>query len=167
MELTKLFEVQLQLDAEIEQKHPTEKMERVDKKFLAMFTEFGECANEWRGFKFWSNDQEPRIKELLEEYVDPLHFILSLGLEFGFETINFRNKLTEYEETIERTVTRQFNSVIYRAAQFESDHQQEDYVELVLAYLALGEMLGFSCEQIETAYLEKNQVNHERQANGY
>ena len=49
--------------------------------------EIGELANEWRGFKFWSKDQEPRSKEpltargkpyynpLLEEYADVLHFI--------------------------------------------------------------------------------------------
>jgi dimeric dUTPase (all-alpha-NTP-PPase superfamily) len=58
--------------------------------------ELGECANEWRGFKFWSVNQIPHTsavrvptmmeedKEyynpLLEEYVDGLHFVLELGL---------------------------------------------------------------------------------------
>jgi dimeric dUTPase (all-alpha-NTP-PPase superfamily) len=63
--------------------------------------ELGECANEWRGFKFWSVNQLPHTsavrtpcmmeedKEyynpLLEEYVDGLHFVLELGLDEQIE----------------------------------------------------------------------------------
>lgn len=60
MNLQKLFEAQAELDAYIEQQHPTQPGEnRLEKKVLALLVELGECANEWRGFKFWSNDQEP------------------------------------------------------------------------------------------------------------
>lgn len=38
---------------------------------------------------------------------------------------------------------------------------------LLSHYLGLGEMLGFKLEEIERAYIEKNQVNHQRQDNGY
>lgn len=34
--------------------------DRFEKLILALLVEIGECANEWRGFKFWSKDQEPR-----------------------------------------------------------------------------------------------------------
>lgn len=37
--------------------------DRFDKLILALFTELGELANEWRGFKIWSKDQEPRTKK--------------------------------------------------------------------------------------------------------
>src|SRR5690606_9793852 len=119
MNLSKLFEIQRNLDDHIEREHPRQPgEERLAKKILALQVELGELANEWRGFKFWSKDQEPRIKDykqtkckwcngsgddgtgvcpdckssgdvykeynpLLEEYVDCLHFILSIGLEIG------------------------------------------------------------------------------------
>jgi dimeric dUTPase (all-alpha-NTP-PPase superfamily) len=38
---------------------------------------------------------------------------------------------------------------------------------LFAAYLNLGEMLGFTEEQIEQAYFEKNKINHQRQEVGY
>jgi len=61
MNLQNLFELQKQLDEHIEKKHPRKEGEdRLSKKILALQVELGELSNEWRGFKFWSNDQEPR-----------------------------------------------------------------------------------------------------------
>lgn len=184
MNLTELFIIQRALDEAIERNHPTERLDRIEKKFLALYTEIAECANEWRGFKFWSTNQEARTKvgmglscpgqwrnPLLEEYVDAIHFLLSLGLEFGFEKVDFQLEAKEYDEMgtrfKERTITRQFNGIYYTAAEFESNHDETDYIELVLAYLALGGMLGFTWEQIERAYFSKNQINHQRQQQGY
>ena len=62
MNLVKLFEMQRQLDAHIEKEHPRQEGEdRLAKKILALQVEIGELANCWRGFKFWSNDQTPRV----------------------------------------------------------------------------------------------------------
>ncbi|OQP08284.1 dUTP diphosphatase, partial [Geobacillus thermoleovorans] len=74
MKLQKLFEAQRELDEHIDKIHPREKT-RLEEKILALQTELGEIANEWRQFKFWSNDREPRTERLLEEYVDGLHFV--------------------------------------------------------------------------------------------
>lgn len=62
MNLAKLFEMQRQLDEHIEKEHPRKPREdRLVKKILALQVELGELANCWRGFKYWSHDQEPRI----------------------------------------------------------------------------------------------------------
>jgi dimeric dUTPase (all-alpha-NTP-PPase superfamily) len=64
LNLQKLFEMQRQLDEHIEKEHPRQEGEdRLAKKILALFVELGELANEHRGFKYWSNDQEPRTVE--------------------------------------------------------------------------------------------------------
>jgi dimeric dUTPase (all-alpha-NTP-PPase superfamily) len=61
MNLQKLFELQRKLDEHIEKEHPRQEGEdRLAKKILALQVELGELANEWRGFKYWSHDQEPR-----------------------------------------------------------------------------------------------------------
>lgn len=56
MDLTKLFETQKILRDRIGYNEP----DRFNKLILALLVELGECANEWRGFKFWSKNQEPR-----------------------------------------------------------------------------------------------------------
>ncbi|MGG3677512.1 dUTP diphosphatase [Heyndrickxia faecalis] len=98
---------------------------------------------------------------LLEEYVDCLHFILSIGLECGLE--KYYTTFLPFASYPD-DVTKQFNAVFWFANQMEHD----DYYEgLVNNFLGLGEMLGFSLAQIEDAYFSKNAVNHSRQENGY
>lgn len=58
MNLQNLFELQKQLDEHIYEDHPVQDGEdRLAKKILALQVELGELANEWRGFKFWSNNR--------------------------------------------------------------------------------------------------------------
>ena len=97
---------------------------------------------------------------LLVEYVDCLHFILSIGLEIGIHHFVYK----EDHNFKESNITQQFLSVMDYAIMLRDD----DYCsELLKSFVYLGEMLGFTWEQIETAYFEKNKINHSRQDNGY
>ena len=201
MNLEKLFEKQRELDERILDRFPELRNENLlDKKILALQVELGELAQNWRGFKFWSEDQEPnvvkyrctcgniyknnircndcfcngygysleKINPLLEEYVDCLHFILSIGLELNYGPF----VIGKYKGP---NVTRQFNFVYQDASKLDiaisEDWTKEEifdqYDELVRGFNGLGEMLGFTWEQIEQAYFEKNAENHRRQEVGY
>src|SRR5690625_2546043 len=63
MNLSKLFKIQKQLDERIVKEKGLEGQDLLDKKILALQVELGELAQNWRGFKYWSNDQDPRIKD--------------------------------------------------------------------------------------------------------
>lgn len=63
MEFRNLFNAQQLLMDRIEKEHPpAEDEDRFQKRVLALLVEVGECANEQRKWKYWSNDQEPRVK---------------------------------------------------------------------------------------------------------
>lgn len=173
MNLTKLFETQKILRDRINYNEP----DRFNKLILALLVELGECANEWRGFKFWSNDQEPRTKcewdytlddepiyrnLLLEEYVDKLHFILELGLE-----IEFDEEMWGIDGHKLGNITDQFIKISQKITDFWDGTREIDYVDLLETFIGLGEMLGFTWEQVEQAYYEKNKINHIRQESGY
>jgi len=199
MNLAKLFELQRQLDEHIEKEHPRQEGEdRLAKKILALFVELGELANEHRGFKYWSNDQEPRTggecscddgyidvymghgvveqdicprcegmgelpNTLLEEYVDCLHFILSIGLETGkYKEVEFQALYAD-----EQDIVMQFNVLFDKVGDFFAYRTKGNYQIVLSLFLTLGEMLGFTWKQIEEAYLRKNAVNHQRQEMGY
>jgi dimeric dUTPase (all-alpha-NTP-PPase superfamily) len=191
MNLKKLFEMQRQLDEHIEKEHPRQDGEdRLAKKILALQVELGKLCNCWRGFKYWSHDQEPRTyvqagceecvggltycekcirNPLLEEYVDCLHFILSIGLEI---TEPDMLDLKRWNLTKADNITEQFLWLMADVAELynglcNDGFNKFDYEFLLLRFILLGEMLGFTWEQIEAAYLEKNAVNHERQESGY
>lgn len=180
MNLTKLFKAQRVLDERIEQEHPVKPEEdRVAMKILALQVELGECANEWRGFKFWSNDQEPRTyttrtvsdgyrlksrpyNPLLEELVDVLHFILSLGNEVKYDG----QFLPPYADFIPET-TDAFTDVFYYTTKLRNNFVDDVFELLLESYFKLVYSLRFDWNQIETAYYEKNKINHERQDGGY
>ena len=212
MSISKLFEVQRKLDERIAREKGLEGQNLLDKKILALQVELGELANEWRGFKYWSNDQEPRTtakcetcdglgndiyftgsydngnlqecsepceycdgtgdddskNPLLEEYVDCLHFILSIGLELGYTF----STVAKWRSS---NVNEQFNDIFHAIAtlyesikaDWEDEERQDCFSELAKGFLGLGGMLGFTPEQIESAYYEKNAENHRRQEVGY
>ncbi|OMF70478.1 dUTP diphosphatase [Paenibacillus glucanolyticus] len=185
MNLTKLFEMQRELDERIVKEKGLEGKDLLPQKILALQVELGECANEWRGFKFWSKDQKSRTLKihsdrdayletnpLLEEYIDCLHFILSIGLEIGFEIEDARY-LHKHNVQVYKDwdgITEQFSSTFSAISDLFQDLprvEEENYEELFLYFLALGEMLDFTWEQIEAAYTAKNAVNHNRQSTGY
>src|SRR5690625_4329698 len=156
MNLSKLFETQKELDERIVKEKGLEGEDLLDKKILALQVELGELANEWRGFKFWSEDQVPRTEHicelcdgakeisattdtgsvgetyevydtyevdvecplcegydndenpLLEEYVDCLHFIISIGNDLEIEQwdydYTFKDDLMELDNITEQFI---------------------------------------------------------------
>ncbi|MED3603767.1 dUTP diphosphatase [Bacillus subtilis] len=223
MNLEKMFEMQKALDERIIKEKGLEGQDLLPNLILALQVELAECANEWRGFKHWSNDREPRAKiehfcptcegtgdenhdinlqyleeghaaepyskcqdcngsgkigesnPLLEEYVDCLHFILSIGNRLGYLKNN------ESVDELKRTTTKGtgvhafmdvFNAIVYLndeviCTTIDNELAHYNYENLFSLFNSLGETLGFMPEQIEAAYMEKNAVNHQRQQEGY
>lgn len=193
MELEKLFQTQKVLMDRIEQKHPIQMGEnRFLKRLLALLVEAGELANEWRGFKFWSTNQEPRVIEkcricdgnglfdygdkqelcgycnatgieswpLLEEYVDGLHFVLELAIVLEVK-INFEDIRIYKSNSIEHQFIKLYREITNIWI------EREFFLEVLNTYIGLGELLGFTWEEIKQAYFDKNAVNHQRQEDGY
>lgn len=161
MNLQRLFQMQNTLDKRIQTEHHLEGIPLLHKKILALQVELGELANETRCFKFWST-KEPSSKDIiLEEYVDCIHFILSIGIEKNFQdiTLNVKQITSELSE--------QFLTLYTNIAGFIISSSVDNYLNIFQDFLSLGETLGFSVEDIESAYLYKNNINHERQDNGY
>ncbi|RKQ29928.1 dUTP diphosphatase [Oceanobacillus halophilus] len=161
MDWDELFTMQRQLDKYIEENHDLSNTNLFEHKYLALLVELGELANETRCFKFWSNKPRNESNIILEEYVDGIHFILSLGLEKGY-----RFKSKKLDETT-KTETEQFNEVFDACTTFKKSASKENYESLFSTYLQLGQLLGFSELDIQNAYYKKNEINYERQDKGY
>lgn len=162
MELLELYTMQKELDSKIEEQHGLENRDLIDQKILALLVELGELANETRCFKFWSVRPASERGIILEEYVDGVHFLLSVGLTLGY-TSDIPRELG----TRTGSLTDQFLILYYLVSMFQVEKQEEPFQVLFATYVELGEMLGFSWEEVEEAYMEKNKVNHKRQQQGY
>ncbi|MEH7332643.1 dUTP diphosphatase [Neobacillus drentensis] len=163
MNLEKLFQMQKALDLHIEEKHQLQEEDLFSRKALALLVEIGELANETRSFKFWSVKPSSGKDVILEEFVDGVHFILSLGIECGFDQQVF--ELSVKSSLL--TVTDQFLKVYAGVSVFQTSKSIHDYVRLFEEYLELGFLLGITSEEMEQAYFHKNEVNYQRQQNNY
>lgn len=161
MDWKKLFRMQKQLDDYIENNHEVQSKDLFDKKILALLVEVGELANETRCFKFWSTKPKSETPIIIEEYVDGLHFILSLGLIKGF---NYESNIDSSDKS---DLTVLFNQVFEKTIAFKNKKSGASYQQLFQTYLELGQALGFNELSIQTAYHDKNKVNYERQDEGY
>lgn len=158
-----LFETQRKLDQRIEDQHQLQNEPLFNKKVLAFLVELGELANETRCFKFWSVKPPADKAVILEEYVDGLHFILSLGLELGFTDFS----VDDADSVDHHRVVDQFQIVFDTMTAFHHHQTKDHYEDLFREFLILGYTLHFSLDEIIHAYYEKNKINHHRQNTNY
>ncbi|MTK11181.1 MAG: hypothetical protein F8N39_03545 [Clostridiaceae bacterium] len=161
MNFSKLFKLQENLDNRILQQRGLDNKSLTSKKILALQVEIAELANETRCFKFWSDKGPSNKSIILEEYVDCLHFILTLGLEKQFNDIEIETKELQYD------ITSQFLNLYVDINDFIVSSSRDHYLTLFEDFLSLGKSLGFSINEIEEAYIEKNSINHKRPIEGY
>lgn len=178
MNIETLYEMQKELDERIIREKGLEGQDILPNTVLALQVELGELANEWREFKHWSNDREPRRERMLEEYVDCLHFFLSIArqLDIPADELYIHGAVPEGE-----TVTI-FTKILHAVGlveghKFLQDFQVQgglsEFRKLMLCgafslFMRLGyQRFGFTQNEIADAYMAKNRINHERQKNGY
>lgn len=163
MNLEKLFDMQKGLDQHIQSQHQLAAEDLFGRKVLALLVELGELANETRCFKFWSIKPPSADHVILEEFVDGIHFILSLGIECGFE-----HEVVLTDETEQtKDLTEQFLTIYKRIGEFQETRSLQAFELMLQAYLHLASLMGFTNNQIQQAYIKKNEVNYERQQQGY
>jgi len=131
MNIAKLILLQKDLDEVINKNHPIGINEdRTANKITALVVELAEFANEARFFKYWSEDAEPR-SATLEEFVDSVHFFLSVAIDKGWEKSLYvpEEKLVMLEgEGFPGGVTAAFNGVIYNLvkSQYEGNAKYKE-----------------------------------------
>jgi dimeric dUTPase (all-alpha-NTP-PPase superfamily) len=136
--------------------------ELVDKRKLAFIVELGEMSNEKRAFKYWSVKPESPKETILEEYVDGVHFVLSLGLLKGYG----KTRIPQIELNFDPNETYNTHQIVAQTLDVAYYAVTLDYTTLLREYIRLGFMLGFTWKEIVQAYHKKNEKNHGRQDSG-
>jgi len=158
VDLTELFKMQNLLDEMIMTKHQLNKRDVTLYKKLALIDEIAELLNKTRIHKYWSLKGMEDREELLEEYVDGWHFVLSIGNDLGVPFLlhvrETKIDMINIFEELFNTCTFVYSSIGWQLT--------------ATMFYRLGESLGFDWEKdIIPAYYEKYEENQNRQANGY
>jgi len=161
LDLSELVQAQAELDQRIHSLHDQTRESTRSKRILALMVEIAELANETRSFKYWSVRGANAKPILLEEFIDTVHFTLSLGLDLHqkcciIETNHVTSDLSQL-----------FIAWLHACTAFEAQFDLAQY-QRVLEYIAkMASALEFSEEDILHAYRLKNEKNHQRQNEAY
>lgn len=157
-QLKELLEMQRVLDEAILKEHGNVYDEKIAEQMkIALFVELGELMNEMpTKFKHWKKTAKDNREAALIEYVDALHFQMSL---FNYYDVEINEVFHDYNNTSEYRCHISTN-LIYICTECDTIHGLELLFEL-------GNTLGFTWDEIYDAYKKKNTVNYERLKSGY
>ena len=100
------------------------------------------------------------VNPLLEEYVDTIHFTLSIANDLGV-----------HEHKYIKTSPTDLNDLVLGITNLATiipiSKEKHQVKSLINNIITLGYQLGFDEKQVIEAYHEKNKENYERQENGY
>lgn len=158
-DLNKLKSYQKTLDDAILDKHGLKAEDTIVDRKLALLVELGEFANETRCFKYWSLKDSSAQAILLEEYVDGIHFIVSLANQFD---LDLATDVPQTNLDLTTLIINAFKCV----SSMEMDNQTM-FEDLLKWYYEIAVRLSCSQDDVIKAYMEKNKVNFVRQESDY
>lgn len=104
---------------------------------------------------------------ILEEYVDVLHFYLSLGNQLNYKMGNIHYYLDEEEIEFIKDLSLIGLFIFLGQNALQATYDIEYYTIYGYQMRVLGHKLGFTKEEIEQAYMKKHKENYRRQEEGY
>ncbi len=162
-QLEELLEMQSVLDEAILKEHGNVYDEKIAEQMkIALFVELGELMNEMpTKFKHWKRTAKDNKEAALVEYVDALHFALSLT-----NHSKAQGKFDDWYECYSDLVHLDYSWIMYSI--MNECFDETSNLNMILGHLfILGNKLGFTWDEIYKAYKDKNAINYERLKNGY
>ena len=161
IDLTPLYVKQAELDQRIADNHHVSYETTRERRILALLVEIGEFANATKCFKYWSNKPSEAQDIVLDEYVDGLHFFLSLGIDIKVSKKTYNH--TKHADNL----TKQVLEVYRLASLFYKNQDEKSYVKAFQAFINITCLLKVRWSTIEKAYYKKLGENYHRQDTNY
>ncbi|AKX33890.1 dUTP diphosphatase [Spiroplasma litorale] len=131
-------------------------------KIIALIVEISEFINECRAFKYWSNKPSSDKSIVLEEFVDSLHFIISIGNDIVFNFSNYKYNAWDKKD-INYWSIEMYKSIM----SFQGFRSHKNYSSLLNTFMNCMNILDFSSDDVLNSYNKKNETNFKRQDNNY
>lgn len=167
MKFNKIISNQIILNQIISKARKNEFVQAEEKntmRILALLTELGELANEVQSFKYWKNSKKIEREEMMEEYADGLHFLVSLALiekQDNWDDVEIM-PIVKFQD-----INEQFIYMFELVVNLKKNSSLDLVFEAIGAYLGIAHLLGMNDEDIQSSYDKKNKKNIERIKNNY
>lgn len=159
MNFKKIIDKQKELDKAIKNAHSLD-IDHKNEMIIALYVEIGEFANEVQSFKYWKKQKNIILDNMLEEYADGLHFLMSFAIKYNCSD-NIEALVLSKDINIQFL---QMYKIVYKLSKKITTKTIEKSIAI---YLGLAKILNLQDHEIEQAYLRKNKKNFERIKNNY
>ena len=158
-DLHEMFEVQKELNKHIKSTQNLTDEQTRRQAHLCIMVELMELCNETRCFNYWSKKQRSSDEVILEEMADVICFLITPILDLSNPKIELNTNI-QVEDKLQ--LTERFISLTDKYSQLKYG-EPNTYMIFLKDLLELGFALGYSYDQIYSAYLKKVQKNHKVQ----
>ncbi len=160
-EFTDLLEKQKELDKYIKDKINIGDMQYWQDRVTALNVEINELINEIRFFKYWSSKGASKKSVILDEYVDCIHFALSLS-----NTLNI-DELIFITDDMKRSIPLIYFELTEKISKLIFNRDEKLLKSIIWNIVEIAWSMNYSMNDILDAYNIKNKINYERQNTGY
>ena len=144
--VAKLYQVYINRELQTT-KNEVLNVQRLNQKILAFLHDLGQVAEDSRCYLFWEKDEPIDHQQLLEDYLEGLTMLMSIGYELRIDSIKNHSEIPSPTD-IYSLFFKIYNSIL----KVQSHYSSEDYQNTIDDYFTLGFQLNIQIEEILNSY---------------
>lgn len=145
-DVAKLYQVYINREIQVA-KNEILNTTRINQKILSFLHDLSEVALESRCYLFWEKEEPVNHQQLLENYLEGLTMLMSIGYELRIDSIKNH---TEIPENLD--IYSLFFKIHRSILNVQNQYSSDDYQDAIDDYFTLGFQLGIDIDEIIDNY---------------
>ena len=145
-DVAKLYQVYINREIQVA-KNEILNTTRINQKILSFLHDLSEVALESRCYLFWEKEEPVNHQQLLENYLEGLTMLMSIGYELRIDSIKNHTEIPENLELYSL-----FFKIYQSILNVQKQYSSEDYQNTIDDYFTLGFKLGIDIDEIIDNY---------------
>ncbi len=145
-DVAKLYQVYINREIQVA-KNEILNTTRINQKILSFLHDLSEVALESRCYLFWEKEEPVNHQQLLENYLEGLTMLMSIGYELRIDSIKNHTEIPENQDLYSL-----FFKIYQSILNVQKEYSSEDYQNTIDDYFTLGFKLGIDIDEIIDNY---------------
>ena len=145
-DVAKLYQVYINREIQVA-KNEILNTTRINQKILSFLHDLSEVALESRCYLFWEKEEPVNHQQLLENYLEGLTMLMSIGYELRIDSIKNHTEIPENQDLYSL-----FFKIYQSLLNVQKQYSSEDYQNTIDDYFTLGFKLGIDIDEIIDNY---------------
>jgi len=145
-DVAKLYQVYINREIQVA-KNEILNTTRINQKILSFLHDLSEVALESRCYLFWEKEEPVNHQQLLENYLEGLTMLMSIGYELRIDSIKNHTEIPENQDLYSL-----FFKIYQSILNVQKQYSSEDYQNTIDDYFTLGFKIGLDFDTILANY---------------